>query len=154
MSSTTSHTRAISLPATDNGRMKSKHPALKLSRPPFLTLKYFYFTLFSCVYPSGCLFLHLCLPLFNFVTLCSHISALRSLKNLQKRRQNQSYPYKFSWGLPKIHIFHDCLVWPLVTWLLLLSSNWNIVRLPNFVMPAAIKKNWQMCWVCNPSQVP
>lgn len=39
----------------------------------------------------------------------------------------------FLLGLPKIHIFHVCLVWPQVRWLLLLSSNCNIVRLPNIL---------------------
>lgn len=39
----------------------------------------------------------------------------------------------FLLGLPKIHIFHVCLVWPQVRWLLLLSSNCNIVRLWNIL---------------------
>lgn len=46
---------------------------------------------------------------------------------------NKWHPYKFSWGLPKTHIFHVCLVWPQVRQLLLLSTNQNIGRLTNFV---------------------
>ena len=51
----------------------------------------------------------------------------------------------FLLGLPKIHIFHVCLVWPQVRWLLLLSSNCNIVRLSNILWWQQLFRTTSIC---------